>query len=88
MKTMNSKMTTNLQLSATECKTQKQTKQTTRTGTESQKWRSHGGLSAGSWRGDNGGKVQGIRSIIGRYKIERGRLRIVQEMEKSKNLHI
>ena len=33
-----------------------------------------------------GGKIQGIRSIIGRYKIDRGRLRIVQEMEKPKNL--
>ena len=33
-----------------------------------------------------GEKVQGIRSINGRYKIDRGRLRIVQEMEKPKNL--
>ena len=43
---MNSKMTTNSKLSTTEQKKQKQkqTKQTTRTGTESQKWRSHGGL--------------------------------------------
>ena len=54
---------------------QKQTKQTTRTGSESQKWRSHGGLSAG--RGRMGEKVQGIRSIIGRYKFDRRRLRIV-----------
>ena len=36
-------MTTNSQLSTTESKKQKQTKQTTRTGTDSQKWRSHGG---------------------------------------------
>ena len=36
---MNSKMKTNSQLSMTEPKKQKQTKQTTRTGTESQKWR-------------------------------------------------
>ena len=49
-------MTTNSQLSTTEPKKQKQTKQTTRTGKESQKWRSHGGLSAG--RGKNG--VKGI----------------------------
>ena len=27
--------------------------------------------------GENGGKVQGRRSIIGRHKIDRGRLRIV-----------
>ena len=41
---MNSKMTTNSQLSTTEAKIkQKQPKQTTRTGRESQKWRSHGG---------------------------------------------
>ena len=52
---MNSKMTTNSQLLTTEPKqTQKQTKQTTRTGTESQKWRSHGGLSVGRGRRDEG----------------------------------
>ena len=34
----------------------KQTKQTTRTGTESQKWRSHGGLSVGDWEEERGGK--------------------------------
>ena len=38
--------------------------------------------------GENGGKVQGIRSINGRYKIDGGRLRIVQEMEKPKNLYV
>ena len=57
---------------------------TTRTGTESQKWRSHGGLSVGRGRRKNGGKVQGIRSINGRYKINGGRLRILWEMEKLK----
>ena len=35
-----------------------------------------------------GEKVQGIRSINGRYKIDKGRLRIVWEMEKSKNLYV
>ena len=76
---MNSKMTTNSHLSTTESRKQKQKqiKQTTRTGTESQKWRSHGGLSVGRVRGRIGEKAQGIRSITGRYKIERGRLRIV-----------
>ena len=67
---MNSKMTTNSQLSTTEPEKQKQkpktTKQTTRTGTESQKWRSHGGLSVGRERGETRKKVQGIRSINGR----------------------
>ena len=44
------------------------------------------GLSAG--RGENGEKVQGIRSIIGRHKTDRRRLRIVWEMEKPKNLYV
>ena len=35
-----------------------------------------------------GEKVQGIRSINGRYKIDRGRVRIIQEMEKPKNLYV
>ena len=48
-------MTTNSQLSTTESEKTK-TKETTRTGTESQKWRSPGGLSAGRGRGENGGK--------------------------------
>ena len=33
-------------------------------------------------------KVQGIRTIIGRYKIDRGRLRIVWEMEKPRYLYV
>ena len=35
-----------------------------------------------------GGKVEGIRSINGRYKIDRGRLRVVWDMEKPKNLYV
>ena len=79
IKNMNIKMKTNSQLSTTEPKTQKQkqTKQTMRTGTESQKWGSYGGLSVGKGTRGMRGKVQGIRSIIGRYKIDRGWLRIV-----------
>ena len=42
----------------------------TRIGIESQKWRSHRGLSAGRGSGENGGKVQGIRSINGRYSVD------------------
>ena len=34
-----------------------------------------------------GEKVKGIRSRNGRYKIDRGRLRIVWEMEKPENLY-
>ena len=61
---MNSEMTTNSQLSTTEHpqNIQKQTKQTTRTGIESQKWRSHGGLSAGTGRKENGGKGTGNKN--------------------------
>ena len=36
--------------------------------------------------GGMGEKVQGISSINGRYKIDRGRLRIIWEMEKPENL--
>ena len=32
-------------------------------------------------------KVQGLRSIIGRHKMDRGRLRTVQTMGKPKKLH-
>ena len=52
-------MTTNSQLSTTEPKKQRQTKQTTRTGTESQKRRSHGELSTGRGRVENGRKGTG-----------------------------
>ena len=52
---MNSKMTTNSQLSTNEPKkrrktTKTKTKQITKTGTESEKWTSHGGLSVGMGR--------------------------------------
>ena len=49
---MNIKMAINSQQSTTEPK--KQTKQTTRTGTESQKWRSLGRLSVGRCGGRMG----------------------------------
>ena len=52
---MNSKMTINSQLLTIEPKTkQKQTKQTTRIGTESQKWRSHRVISGGVGWGESG----------------------------------
>ena len=55
---MNSKMTTHnyQQPKLKNPQNQKQTKKTTRTGTESRKWRSHGGLSVGEWEGEKGGK--------------------------------
>ena len=41
------------------------------------------------WGGGSiGENVQGIRSINGRYKIDRRRLRIVWEMDKPKNLYV
>ena len=46
------------------------------------------GYEWGGGVGRMGEKVQGIRSINGRYKIDRGRLRIVWEMEKPKNLYV
>ena len=42
------------------------------------------GYQQGSGSGVEGEKVQGISSINGRYKIDRGRVRIVWEMEKPK----
>ena len=60
---MNIKMATNTQLSTTE--SIKQTKQKSRTGRESQKWRSCGGLSAARGKGEKGEKGAGIE----KYKL-------------------
>ena len=50
-------MTANSQLLTTTPKTKtRANRQTTRTETEPQKWRSHGGLSIGDWEGERGGK--------------------------------
>ena len=38
--------------------------------------------------GRKGEKVQEISSIKGRYKIDRGRLKIVYEMPKPRNLYV
>ena len=59
-------MIMNSQLSTNELKKQKRSKQATRRGTEPQKWRSRGGLSAGEWVRREGEKVQRIRNINGR----------------------
>ena len=42
----------------------------------------------GGGREKMGEKVQGMKSINGRYKTDRGRLRIVWEIEKAKNLYV
>ena len=68
MKNMNSKIITNTTINNQASKNAKhsRTKQTTRTGRESQKWRSHGGLPVGTGREGMEEKVQGIRSMNGR----------------------
>ena len=45
------------------------------------------GYQRGGRGGSMGGKVRGMRSISGRYRIDGGRVRTVQEMETPKNLH-
>ena len=42
----------------------------------------------GRGRVENGGKGTGNKSINGRYKIDRERVRIEQEMKKLKNLYV
>ena len=47
------------------------TKPTTRTGIESEKWTSCGGISVGRGKGGmGGGKVQGRRSMVSRHKVD------------------
>ena len=80
-------MTTNLQLSTTEPRKQKQTLSKQLEQEQNHRNRDH---MEGYQQGEGGGrmrkKIQGIRSIIGRYKIDRGRLRTEEEMEKPKNV--
>ena len=69
------KMTINSQLSITEPK-QKQTKQLE----QEQNHRNGDHMEGYQWGGEGGRmreKVQGIKSILGRYKIDRWRIRIV-----------
>ena len=73
---MNSKMTTNSQLSTTEPKKQKLSKQLE----QEQNCRNGDHMEGYQWGGRGGRmgeKVKGIKSINGRYKIYRARLRIV-----------
>ena len=87
IKNMNSKMITNSQLSTTEPK--KKSKLSKQLEHE-QNHRNGDHMKGYQWRDGReewGGKIQGIRSMVGRYKIDRRMLRIVQEMEKPKNLY-
>ena len=74
---MNSKMTTNSQLSTTEPEKQKQ--KLSQQLEQEQNHRNGDHVESYQWRGwrEQGEKVQEIRSRIGRYKIDRGRLRTV-----------
>ena len=75
---MNSKMTTNSQLLTTEHKKQKQKLSKQLEQEQNHRNGDHMEVYQLGWeRREMGGKVQGISSIIGRYKIDRGRLRIV-----------
>ena len=78
---MNSRMTTNSQLSTTEPKKQKQNKLSKQLEQkQNQKNGDHMvGYERGRGRRRMGEKVQGIRSISGRYKVNKGRLRIVRK---------
>ena len=76
---MNSKMTTNSQLSTTEPKNKNKNKLSKQLEQE-QIDRNGDHMEGYQWRGGGGRmeeKVQGIRNINGRYNIDRGRLRIV-----------
>ena len=87
---MNSKMTTNSQLPTTDHKKNKNKHELSKQLEQEQNhrygdtWR----VISGEGERENGGKIQGIRSRNGKYKIDRGRLRIVREMEKPKNLYV
>ena len=85
---MNSKMTTNSQLSTSEPKNKNKLSQQLE---QEQIHRNRDHMQSyqqGGVGGRIGEKVQGIRSINGRYKVDRGRLRVVWEMEKPKNLYV
>ena len=69
---MNIKMTINSQLSTTESKRQKQNKLNKQLEQE-QNHRNGDHMEGCQWGGKMGDKVQGIRSINGRYKIDRER---------------
>ena len=82
-------MTTNSQLSTTEPKKQKHKLSKQLEQEQNHRNRDHiEGFQQGGGGGRMGEKVRGIRSIIGRYKIDKGMLRIVWEMEKPKNFYV
>ena len=81
IKNMNSKMTTESKNKNKLCK-QLEQEQNHRNGDHMEGYQQEGG---GVRMRE---KIQGIRSINGRYKIDRGRLRIVWGVKKPKNLYV
>ena len=82
-------MTANSQVSTTEPKKKPTKNKLSKQLEQEQNHRNGDHMESYQQRGARMGEmVQGIRSIIGRQKIDRGRLRIVQEMEKPKNLYV
>ena len=80
IKTMNTKMTKNSQLSTTESKKKQKQNKLSKQLEQEQNHRNANhmeGCQQGGGRGRMEGNVQGLRSIIDRYKIERGMLKIV-----------
>ena len=90
IKNRNSKMTTNSQLSRTDAKNKNKNKLSEQL--EQEQNQINGDHMEGYQQGGGGRRMvenmQVVRSIIGRYKIDRERLRIVQEMGKPKNLYV
>ena len=88
IKNMNSKMTTSSQLSTTKPKKkqklskQLEQEQNHRNGDHMERYQ------RGRGQGRMGGKGTGNKKHNGGYKIDSGRLQIVQEMEKPKNLYV
>ena len=84
-------MTTNSQLSTTQPKKNKNKNKLGKQLEQEQIHRNRDHMEGYQLRGGvrrMGAKVQGIRSINGKYKIDGERLRIVWEMEKPKNLYV
>ena len=87
---MKCKMTISTQLSTTELKHKNKNELSKQL--EQEHIHGNGDHMEGCLQGEGGGrmgeKVQGIRSMNGRYKTDRRSLSIVWEMEKPKNLYV
>ena len=91
IKTMNSQMTTNSQVSTTEPKKTKTKNKLSKQLEQEQNDRNGGHMEGYQWgrgRGDNGGKVTGNKKHKWQVENRQERLRLVWEMEKPKNLYV